>query len=103
MGLIISNWLSMRPANSNEAEDVYRQLNLVADRFLNISMEYYGCIVTDETIKKGVRKQKAITEMAPLSKASRDFITLARRVADALPSNRSGRSGHWYVSEQPNF
>ena len=59
--------------------------------------------VTDEAIKKGVRQQKAITEMAPLSKASRDFITLARKIAEAPPSNRSGRSGHWSVSEQPNF
>ena len=90
-------------ANPSEAEDVYRQLNLVADRFLNITMEYYGCILTDEAIKKGVRQQKAITEMAPLSKASRDFITLARKIAEAPPSNRSGRSGHWSVSEQPNF
>lgn len=89
-------------ANSSEADDVYRQLNLVTDRFLNISMEYYGCIVSDATIKKGVRQQKAVTEMAPLCKASRGFIQLARKIADAPPIDKTGRLPHWSVTELPN-
>jgi len=89
-------------ANSREADDVYRQLGLVADRFLNISMEYYGCIVSDATIQKGVRQQKAVTEMAPLCKASRDFIHLARKISDAPPSARTGRIPHWSAIEPPS-
>ncbi len=86
-------------ANVQEADDVYRQLNLVADRFLNISMEYYGCILLDENVRKGVRQQKAVTEMAPLTKASRNFIDLARKVANTPAPDRSGRMTDWCLRE----
>jgi flagellar biosynthesis protein FlhG len=82
-------------ATAQEAEDVYRQLVLVADRFLNISMEYYGCILLDESVKKGVRQQIAVTEMAPLATASRNFISLARRIAASPFPERDGRVSHW--------
>ena len=88
-------------ATAQEAEEVYRQLNLVADRFLNISMEYYGCILTDDYVKKGVRQQKAVTELAPLCKASRNFAELARRIAAAPHTARGGRMRQWSVTELP--
>lgn len=84
--------------STQEADEVYRQLGLVADRFLNISMEYYGCILMDEAIKKGVRQQRAVTEMAPMSKASRNFVALARKIANAPASNRTGRSFNWCLT-----
>lgn len=88
-------------ASTQEADDVYRQLGLVADRFLNISMEYYGCILLDENIKKGVRQQRAVTEMAPLSKASRNFASLARKVANTPAPDRGSRIGNWHMTEMP--
>ena len=60
-------------ASAEEAEDVFRQLSLVADRFLNISMEYYGCILLDENVRKGVRHQKAVTDMAPVGQSQSQF------------------------------
>jgi len=88
-------------ANVREADDVYRQLNLVADRFLNISLEYYGCVLLDDTIKKGVRQQRAVTEMAPLAAASRNFVALARKVASSPAPERGRRSNHWCLTEMP--
>ena len=89
-------------ANVQEAEDVYRQLSLVADRFLNISMEYYGCILLDENVRKGVRQQKAVTEMAPLTKASRNFIDLTRKIVASPVSNRHARTADWCMTEMPS-
>lgn len=86
---------------AREGEEVYRQLNLVADRFLNISLEYYGCIVTDENVKKGVRQQKAVTELAPLAKASRNFVDLARKIAAAPGAGKGGRISNWSLTEMP--
>lgn len=88
-------------ANVQEAEDVYRQLSLVADRFLNISMEYYGCVLLDDLVRKGVRKQKAVTEMAPMAVASRNFVALARRVASSPTPERGSRFSHWDLTEMP--
>jgi len=89
-------------ANTQEAEDVYRQLSLVADRFLNISMEYYGCILLDENVRKGVRHQKAVTEMAPLTKASRNFIDLTRKIVESPGAKRHVRTADWCLTEMPS-
>ena len=89
-------------ASAQEADDVYRQLSLVTDRFLNISIEYYGSIMMDEELKKGVRKQKVISEVAPLSKASRGFAALARRVSSSPAPDGVGRTAKWCLTEIPS-
>jgi flagellar biosynthesis protein FlhG len=86
-------------ANVQEAEDVFRQLNLVADRFLNISLEYYGYVLLDETIRKSVRRQRAVTEMAPLAVSSRNFVALARKIADSPKRERIGRINQWGLTD----
>ncbi|MCP4747841.1 MAG: MinD/ParA family protein [Desulfobacteraceae bacterium] len=88
-------------ASKHEAQEVYNQLNLVADRFLNVTIEYYGSILRDELILKGVRQQKIISEIAPLGKASRGFTALARKIADASNSETNKRASKWYLPEIP--
>jgi flagellar biosynthesis protein FlhG len=89
-------------ANEQEADEVFRQLNLVADRFLNITLDYYGGILMDENVKKGVRRQKVVSEMAPLTRASRNFAALARRIADNPTPYSIGRTTKWCLTEFPN-
>lgn len=88
-------------ANEREAEEVFRQLSLVADRFLNISIEYYGGIIMDEKLKKGVRQQKVVTQMAPLAKSSRNFATLARKIAEAEMPIGDKNAPRWGLTELP--
>lgn len=71
--------------NAREADDVSRQLCLVANRFLDISIEYFGSVLADENVKIGVRKQKVVSEMAPMSQASRNFAELAHKLARTGP------------------
>jgi flagellar biosynthesis protein FlhG len=87
--------------NEQEAEDVYRQLSLVANRFLDISIEYYGSIMLDENIKKGVRQQKIVSDMAPLAKSSRGFAILARKIASSPAPERSDRTAKWCLTDFP--
>jgi flagellar biosynthesis protein FlhG len=82
-------------ASEQEADEVYRQISLVADRFLNIKIEFYGGIALDENVKKGVRQQKVVSELAPLSKASRNFATLARKIANTPLDESKRRTSHW--------
>ncbi len=86
-------------ANDNEADDVYRQLSLVADRFLNISIEYYGGIKLDEKLKKGVRQQKVVSEFAPLSVSSRGFAALARKIAASQTPVNNKNDSHWGLTD----
>ncbi|MGD9248128.1 MAG: MinD/ParA family protein [Desulfobacteraceae bacterium] len=89
-------------ASDGEADDVFRQLNLVADRFLDVTIDYYGGVVLDDNLKKGVRQQKMVSELAPLTKASRNFANLARKIAKA--EFNSERKGHfrWGMMDIPS-
>lgn len=88
-------------ASEEEAQEVFDQLNLVAGRFLNISLEYFGSIPLDANIPKGVRQQKAVCEMAPLAKASRCFAALARKVADSPVPPQNRWPTKWGLTELP--
>ena len=70
-----------------EAVEVYKQIELVADRFLNIKIEYMGYVLIDENIRKGVRLQKVVSEIYPDAKASRCFASLAKKIFESRPSN----------------
>ncbi|BBO66776.1 site-determining protein [Desulfosarcina alkanivorans] len=71
--------------NEKEADEVSRQLCLVADRFLDVSIDYFGHVPVDDNVKAGVRKQKVVCEMAPMTRASRNFAELAHRLARSEP------------------
>jgi len=71
--------------NYGEADEVSRQLCLVANRFLDVSIEYFGNVLLDNNVKIGVRKQKVISEFAPMSQASRNFSELAHKLARTEP------------------
>ena len=64
-----------------DAEEVYRQLSLVAGRFLDIDLTYAGCILKDKAIGRCVMRQQVLTETDPESRAGRCFIDLARSLS----------------------
>ena len=68
--------------NENEGLDVFRKLTMVADRYLDISIEYFGCIPKDRQMVDAIRKQQVIVELYPNSKISSAFSTLARNIVD---------------------
>lgn len=68
--------------DSEDALEVFRKLANVAGRFLDISLDYLGCVVRDERLIDSVKKQKAVYELYPDSDASNCFTTLAKRVIE---------------------
>jgi flagellar biosynthesis protein FlhG len=68
--------------DSEDALEVFRKLANVAGRFLDISLDYLGCVVKDEKVVEAVKRQKAVTELFPDSEASACFATLAKRVIE---------------------
>lgn len=65
----------------DEALDVYRKLTIVANRYLDISINYMGSIPTDKLMIDSIRQQKVIAELHPTSKTSHAFANLARMIA----------------------
>jgi flagellar biosynthesis protein FlhG len=70
-----------------EGREVFRQLHLVTDRFLDIQIEYLGCILNDENVPKGIKNQKIVSQLYPDTHASRCFRDLARKIWAMPPLN----------------
>jgi len=74
--------------DSEDALEVFRKLANVAGRFLDISLDYLGCVVKDEKVVEAVKRQKAVTELFPDSDAANCFATLAKRVIENTRQTR---------------
>jgi flagellar biosynthesis protein FlhG len=74
--------------DSEDALEVFRKLANVAGRFLDISLDYLGCVIKDEKVVDAVKRQKAVTELFPESEASACFTTLAKRVIETTRHRR---------------
>ena len=75
-------------ASPREAQDVFRQLDLVTDRFLDIRIDYFGCVLRDDNLTRGVKHQRLVSDLYPESKASRCFSELAKRMSKLSPASR---------------
>lgn len=74
--------------DSEDALEVFRKLANVAGRFLDISLDYLGCVVKDEKVVEAVKRQKAVSELFPESEAAACFTTLAKRVIENTRQTR---------------
>jgi flagellar biosynthesis protein FlhG len=67
-------------ADANEAKEAFRRLHLVAERFLNISIDYLGFILHDTSFSQAVRQQRALLDIYPSSVAAPGFRILAQQL-----------------------
>lgn len=74
--------------DSEDALEVFRKLANVAGRFLDISLDYLGCVVKDEKVVEAVKRQRAVSELFPDSEAAGCFVTLAKRVIENTRQTR---------------
>ena len=68
--------------SEDDALEVFRKLTMVADRYLDISIDYLGSIPADQQMVDAIRKQQVIVDLFPTSKISLAFDVLARTIAD---------------------
>ena len=89
----------------DEGREVFRQLHLVTDKFLDISIEYLGCILHDDRVTRGVKSQKIVSQLFPEASASRCFKDIARRISAMPPANlpKGGSNLFWKHLVQNNF
>lgn len=66
--------------SEDEALDVYRKISIVANRYLDISIDYLGSIPFDQQMADAIRKQQPLVELYASSPAAKAFADLAERV-----------------------
>ena len=74
-----------------EGQNLFNKLTQVAERFLDVTLQYVGSIPFDETMRKAIQRQRAVVDAAPRSKAALAFRQLAEKVDKwPLPSSPRG-------------
>ncbi len=68
--------------NVQEGKEVFRKFSLVTDRFLSITLDYMGCIPSDEYVTMAVAKQRAVCDLYPRAPASRALSGLVSTLHD---------------------
>ena len=68
-----------------EGREVFRQLQIVTDRFLDITIEYLGYVLFDRRVTKGVKNQKIVSELYPDTPVSRCFTDISRKISRMAP------------------
>lgn len=64
-----------------EGQVLFNKLSKVTDRFLDVALELAAIVPFDENLRKCVRRQKLIVEVAPRSPSALAFKALAHRAA----------------------
>ncbi|MFQ5329789.1 MAG: MinD/ParA family protein [Thermodesulfobacteriota bacterium] len=70
--------------NAREGLEVYRNISMVAERYLHVSLDYIGFIPFDDNVPRAVKAQKALMELFPDSRANKKFSKVARLI-DEIP------------------
>ncbi len=84
--------------NNKEGLEVYKNISLVAGKYLNISIDYLGFIPFDERLPKAVREQRAVVELFPKAKVNKEFKRLAGFI-DRLPAPEPKDNVQFFLGE----
>ena len=76
--------------DSEEAELVFRQLDVAATRFLQRRLHYYGFVTQDPSVREAILAQRPVVDHRPQAPASRCFRILASRIAGLSPLGGPG-------------
>ena len=77
--------------SDQEGMSLFSKLQKVTSRFLDINIQYAGCVPHDENLRKAIKRQRSVFQAYPKSNASVAFDKLANQVsAWPLPTRSKG-------------
>jgi flagellar biosynthesis protein FlhG len=75
--------------DATEAKEVYQSLSSITEKFLDLSLDYWGYVLYDQNISRAVKHQKIAVELYPNSCASQCFFSLAKKICNSQPGFHS--------------
>lgn len=83
--------LANQVQSAQEGRELFSKILRVTDRYLDITLEFMGVVPHDDYLRKAVRKQRAVVQAYPRSRASMAFKTLAQKTEKwPVPSAAGG-------------
>ncbi|MGD1970650.1 MAG: MinD/ParA family protein [Desulfobacterales bacterium] len=92
-------------STNQQGNEVFRQLNLVTERFLDLKIEYVGSVLFDANVTAGIKQQKLVSDLFPNTLASKSFQGLARKIIAQSPNQLPSGNTHffWHHLTENNF
>ena len=90
---------------SAQGREVFRQLNMVTERFLDMNIDYLGSVLFDAKITQGVKQQKLVSELYPDTQGSKCFTDLAQKIFASSPTHvpKGDSNFFWHHLTENNF
>ena len=85
--------------NATEAREMFDSLRRVAEKFLDVTLDYMGSVPQDEWLKRAVRKQRAVVDAYPNSPSAAAYTALAKK-ADTWTLPRGARGNLEFFVER---
>ncbi len=83
--------LANQAHGATQGRELYNKLARVSERFLDVTLDYLGCIPYDDCLKKAVQRQKSVVEAFPRSQAATAFKQIAKKTQQwPTPKNIEG-------------
>ncbi len=83
--------LANQAHGATQGRELYNKLARVSERFLDVTLDYLGCIPYDDCLKKAVQRQKSVVEAFPRSQAATAFKQIAKKAQQwPTPKNMEG-------------
>ncbi len=78
--------------SAQEGRELFAKISRVTERYLDVTLDFIGAVPFDDYLRKAIKRQKAVVEAYPRSRAAMAFKTLAQK-ADKWPIP-TGAAGH---------
>ena len=75
--------------SADEGLDVFEKLTMVSGRYLDIFLDYLGCIPFDRKMHESVRQQQVMVDLYPDHKVAKAFNALSESLIDASGDNQA--------------
>lgn len=66
--------------NVQEGRELFDKINMVCDRFLQVTLDFMGIVPFDEDLRRAVKKQRSVVDYIPRSKSAAAFAHLAKKI-----------------------
>ena len=95
--------LANQAHGASQGRELYNKLARVSERFLDVTLDYLGCIPYDDSLKKAVQKQKSVVEAFPRSPSATAFKQIAKKTQQwPIPNSMEGHL-EFFIERLVNF
>lgn len=95
--------LANQARNLQQGRELYMKLARVADKYLEVALDYLGAIPYDDYLKKAVQKQKCVMDVFPRSPASMAFRQMAKKAQNwPVPNSIEGHL-EFFIERMINY